>query len=286
MPDISAARAHARAARNPPAMLTLLRVEFRKVNLRLLGALAGVVFLFNTLFVLILLGINNEFLNNPVLGGFVAYSSFILLGVFLATGILAALMVAGEYSGRTINVVIASHGQRAEFVLAKYFVIFVLTALAPLITWLIVAAVSASYVLFSGNAFDVEWTSDLVDVLMFIARALLGIAFYTAVAVMLAFISKSLTTTVAAMVVFFLVAIIVELLLGRADLEQYSRFLPWGWVNQWLATDTGFGSTRPLEQVRSFPQARTLFGLLTLSTTVTMLLVTIAVFMRRDIKES
>ena len=215
--------------------------------------------------------------------------SYLNAGVLVVPAIIAAMLVAGEYGSRTIGLVVSLQGQRVNYIVAKFCIILIATAVVPIATTLLLAVIQLIVTAASGN-FD---TGDLsaLDIfgasVVYYLKAIPIFIFYSALALMVAVLTKSRIVSIVFPIVFLtvnaLAATVINLVGGAGG--GWHRLLPFEWTRRWVPSEDGI-SAIVIDRVLSVDLEQLLFLGVLVGASVAMVGVSVWVFRRREISET
>ena len=273
-------------------MLNLLKIEFIKVRFRTFLMVLVATLLLHTTVVSTLVFIGNDSMYiNPLILGYVSYNAYQFAGVYVVVGLLAASVVGGEFSGRTLGIgIVSANNQRVDLILAKFVLIGLLSAAMPAITWVIVAIVSVIQLIVDPNLGSVEanWWESILGSLLMVIRMSLVIGFYSALALALALITRSAIFTLMAAFLLFLVEWIAITVLDRFDAMQWAVLFPREWGSRWLSlTEAGARDALggDIGEIYTLSVSEITFGFALLAGTILLVAGTATLFKHRDIVE-
>ena len=276
----------------------LLRAEFLKLRVAVIVTVLAFTFISGTLINLVipLLALANAFgldlstnaIDYHPLGTAIReVDSYINAAVIFVPSIVAAILVAGEYGSRTIGLVVSLQGQRTNYILAKFCAILIITLVVPIITMALLAVVQLIVTAASGNfgtgdlsALDIFGAS-----VVFYLKAFPIFIFYSALALMVAVLTKSRIVSVAFPFVYILANALAATIINVLGGGDWSRLLPVEWTRLWLPAQDGISAT-VIDSVLSVDLNQLLFLGVMLGVSVVMVVVSVLVFRQREIIET
>ena len=234
----------------------LLRAEFLKLRVAVIVTVLAFTFISGTLINLVipLLALANAFgldlstnaIDYHPLGTAIReVDSYINAAVIFVPSIVAAILVAGEYGSRTIGLVVSLQGQRTNYIIAKFCAILIITLVVPIITMVLLAVVQLIVTAASGNfgtgdlsALDIFGAS-----VVFYLKAFPIFIFYSALALMVAVLTKSRIVSVAFPFVYILANALAATIINVLGGGDWSRLLPVEWTRLWLPAQDGISAT-------------------------------------------
>ena len=276
----------------------LLRAEFLKLRVAVIVTVLAFTFISGTLINLVipLLALANAFgldlstnaIDYHPLGTAIReVDSYINAAVIFVPSIVAAILVAGEYGSRTIGLVVSLQGQRTNYILAKFCAILIITLVVPIITMALLAVVQLIVTAASGNfgtgdlsALDIFGAS-----VVFYLKAFPIFIFYSALALMVAVLTKSRIVSVAFPFVYILANALAATIINVLGGGDWSRLLPVEWTRLWLPAQDGISAT-VIDSVLSVDLNQLLFLGVMMGVSVVMVVVSVLVFRQREIIET
>ena len=276
----------------------LLRAEFLKLRVAVIVTVLAFTFISGTLINLVipLLALANAFgldlstnaIDYHPLGTAIReVDSYINAAVIFVPSIVAAILVAGEYGSRTIGLVVSLQGQRTNYIMAKFCAILIITLVVPIITMALLAVVQLIVTAASGNfgtgdlsALDIFGAS-----VVFYLKAFPIFIFYSALALMVAVLTKSRIVSVAFPFVYILANALAATIINVLGGGDWSRLLPVEWTRLWLPAQDGISAT-VIDSVLSVDLNQLLFLGVMVGVSVVMVVVSVLVFRQREIIET
>ena len=276
----------------------LLRAEFLKLRVAVIVTVLAFTFISGTLINLVipLLALANAFgldlstnaIDYHPLGTAIReVDSYINAAVIFVPSIVAAILVAGEYGSRTIGLVVSLQGQRTNYIMAKFCAILIITLVVPIITMALLAVVQLIVTAASGNfgtgdlsALDIFGAS-----VVFYLKAFPIFIFYSALALMVAVLTKSRIVSVAFPFVYILANALAATIINVLGGGDWSRLLPVEWTRLWLPAQDGISAT-VIDSVLSVDLNQLLFLGVMMGVSVVMVVVSVLVFRQREIIET
>ena len=276
----------------------LLRAEFLKLRVAVIVTVLAFTFISGTLINLVipLLALANAFgldlstnaIDYHPLGTAIReVDSYINAAVIFVPSIVAAILVAGEYGSRTIGLVVSLQGQRTNYIIAKFCAILIITLVVPIITMALLAVVQLIVTAASGNfgtgdlsALDIFGAS-----VVFYLKAFPIFIFYSALALMVAVLTKSRIVSVAFPFVYIIANALAATIINVLGGGDWTRLLPVEWTRLWLPAQDGISAT-VIDSVLSVDLNQLLFLGVMLGVSVVMVVVSVLVFRQREIIET
>ena len=178
-------------------------------------------------------------------------------------------------------------GQRTNYILAKFCAILIITLVVPIITMALLAVVQLIVTAASGNfgtgdlsALDIFGAS-----VVFYLKAFPIFIFYSALALMVAVLTKSRIVSVAFPFVYIIANALAATIINVLGGGDWTRLLPVEWTRLWLPAQDGISAT-VIDSVLSVDLNQLLFLGVMLGVSVVMVVVSVLVFRQREIIET